>query len=177
MKRRYPTRSRSGRRQAVSARTRGCRAAAPKSALRAARFAPELAPITRVVEARRPRHLPPDKSARDPSTQNSLPSGSPRTIQVCSPCPTSTRVAPKASSRSTSASRSSGRKSRCRRFFVVLGSETGTKRSPGSRSSVGLISNSSGSSFTTTQPSASRHRVRGHAGRAHRRSSAPTRGS
>ena len=35
--------------------------------------------------------------------------------------------------------------------------ETDTKRSPGSRSAVDLISNSSGSSFTTTQPSASRH--------------------
>ena len=80
MKRRYPTRSRSGRRQAVSARTRGCRTAAPKSALRAARFAPELAPITRVVEARRPRHLPParrpaDLCARSAPSLASDPSG------------------------------------------------------------------------------------------------------
>ena len=69
----------------------------------------------------------------------------------------SARVAPSASSRSTSASRSSGRKSRCSRFLEVFCSGTGTNRSPGRRSAAGRISNSSGSSLTTTQPSASRH--------------------
>jgi co-chaperonin GroES (HSP10) len=39
---------------------------------------------------------------RTRSTQNSLPSGSASTVQVWSPCPMSTRVAPRASRRATS---------------------------------------------------------------------------
>jgi hypothetical protein len=50
--------------------------------------------------------------SRELRTQNSLPSGSASTTHDCSPWPTSTRVAPKSTSRFTSASRSSGRKSR-----------------------------------------------------------------
>jgi Tyrosine phosphatase family len=54
---------------------------------------------------------------RGPSTQNSLPSGSASTTHGTSaPWPTSTRVAPWATNRATSASWSSGRKSGCRRF-------------------------------------------------------------
>jgi predicted 3-demethylubiquinone-9 3-methyltransferase (glyoxalase superfamily) len=97
--------------------------------------------------------------ARDPSTQNSLPSGSWRTTHDCSPCPTSARVAPSPRSRSTSASRSSGRKSRCNRFLIVLCSGTSANRSPGRRSGEGRISNSSGSSLTTIHPSASLHQL------------------
>jgi len=46
---------------------------------------------------------------------------------------------------------------RCRRFLVSLGSPTGTKTKPGSRSGAGLISNSSSASNTTTQPRAFAH--------------------
>jgi hypothetical protein len=49
---------------------------------------------------------------RELRTQNSFPSGSASTTHDGSPCPTSTLVAPRASSRLTSASRSPGRKSR-----------------------------------------------------------------
>jgi hypothetical protein len=96
--------------------------------------------------------------------QDSLPSGSARTIHDRSPWPTSTRVAPSASSRSTSASRSPGRKSRCNRFLIVIGSGTETNSSPGRRSAAGRISNSPGSTLTTTMaPSA---RAGGRAGQA-----------
>ena len=77
--------------------------------------------------------LPASAGCRDDSTQNSLPSGSRRTTHVCSPWPTSARVAPRSSRRATAASRSSGRKSRCRRFLSVFGSGTRTNRRPGSR--------------------------------------------
>ena len=50
--------------------------------------------------------------SRELRTQNSLPSGSASTTHDCSPWPTSTRVAPRSTRRFTSASRSSGRKSR-----------------------------------------------------------------
>jgi hypothetical protein len=79
----------------------------------------------------------PAQRSRDPSTQNSLPSGSARTTHDRSPCPTSARVAPSASNRSTSASRLSGRKSRCSRFLIVFSSGTATNRSAGRRSGVG----------------------------------------
>ena len=52
--------------------------------------------------------------------------------QLTSSCPASTRRAPMSSSRSTSASWSSGRKSGWSRFFDVLPSGTGTKSRPGS---------------------------------------------
>ena len=52
-----------------------------------------------------------------------------------------------------------GPKSRCRRFFAVFGSGTSAKSRPGSRSGAGRISYSSGSSLTTTQPSASAHHL------------------
>lgn len=68
---------------------------------------------------------PPAQRERDRSTQNSLPSGSASTIHDRSPCPMSARVAPSASSRSTSTSRSSGRKSRCNRFLLVFDSRDG----------------------------------------------------
>ncbi len=104
-----------------------------------------------------PRRQP---SRREPSTQNSrLPSGSASTTHDCSPCPMSALVAPSESSRSTSRSRSPGRKSRCRRFLAVLRSGTETKSSPGIRVSSGRISNTSGPSSTTTQPSTSRHHL------------------
>ena len=131
--------------------------------------------IARLAE----RPLSPAKERPAPSTQNSLPSGSARTIHDCSPCPTSARVAPTPRSRSTSASRSSGRKSRCNRFLIVFCSETTANRSPGRRSAAGRISNSSGSWLTTIQPSAlplaTNSRARSGPGR--RRSFAPTRGS
>src|SRR5215204_6440638 len=57
--------------------------------------------------------------------QNSLPSGSAITTQVwLVPWPTSTRVAPSPSRRATSVNWCSGRRSRCRRFLLVLGSGT-----------------------------------------------------
>src|SRR4051812_43708388 len=78
----------------------------------------------------------------------------------------STRVAPSPSRRSTSASRSSGRKSKCSRFLTSFDSGTRMKRIPGSRSALARISYSSsspagsslaGPSPASTQPSASRH--------------------
>ena len=89
--------------------------------------------------------------------QNSLPSGSANATHDWSPWPTSAREAPSPSIRSTSIFRSTGRKSKWSRFFTVFGSGTRAKSRPGSRSGAGRISNSSGSSFTTTHPSASCH--------------------
>ena len=73
-------------------------------------------------------------------------------LDLCQP-----EDAPRLSIRSTSLSRSSGRKSRWSRFFTLLGWGTRTKSRPGSRSGAGRISNWSGSSSTTTHPSASSH--------------------
>ena len=71
------------------------------------------------------------------STQNSLPSGSAITTHDSSPfCPISTREAPSDSSRATSASRSSGRRSRCRRFLTCLASGTRRKSRSGIRAVV-----------------------------------------
>jgi len=86
------------------------------------------------VPATRPGALAYQSLRREPSTQNSSSPGSARTIGDCSPWPMSARVAPSDSNRPTSRSRSSGRKSRWRRFLVVLPSGTGTNRSPGVKS-------------------------------------------
>ena len=48
-------------------------------------------------------------------------------------------------------------RSRCNRFLVAFASGTVANSRPGNRSGAGRISNSSGSSLTTTHPSASRH--------------------
>ena len=88
---------------------------------------------------------------RGSSTQNSLPSGSASTTQVSSPWPTSAWVAPRSSRRATSACWSAGRKSRWSRFFTAFRSGTRANSKPGSRSGAARISNSSGSSLTTTQ--------------------------
>jgi DNA-binding transcriptional LysR family regulator len=63
--------------------------------------------------------------------QNSLPSGSASTTQDASPWPMSTRRAPWAISRATSASWSSGLKSRCRRLLDCFASSSRTKSRPG----------------------------------------------
>jgi glycine/D-amino acid oxidase-like deaminating enzyme len=89
--------------------------------------------------------------------QNSLPSGSASTTHDCSPWPMSTCVAPWATRRATSASRSSGRKSRWSRSFTTLGSGTRMNSNPGTCSGVARISNSSESSAKTIQPNASAH--------------------
>src|SRR5690348_2404302 len=109
---------------------------------------PEVADVVDVVEARRGqparvdhhRYNPVEPvlsrsrhGRRDESTQNSLPSGSARTTHDCAPCPTSAWVAPSDTRRSTSASRSPGRKSRWSRFLMVFASGTETKSRPGRR--------------------------------------------
>ncbi|RSS29962.1 hypothetical protein EF906_35420 [Streptomyces sp. WAC08241] len=104
------------------------------------------------------------RSARPRSTQNSFPSGSPRVAQ---PVPSgfrrsSSRVAPRPISRSTSSSRvrSCGWRSRWTRFFTAFGSGTWMKRSeaPGdstsASSSPGLSSSESVESRTRAQKEA-----------------------
>ena len=94
--------------------------------------------------------------------QNSLPSGSAMTTHVTPlPWPISTRVAPRDSSRATSASWSTGRKSRCRRFLMALDSGTRRNNMSGRTPNSGLpgagcsaISSSSPSS-AILQPNAS----------------------
>src|ERR1700712_261900 len=100
----------------------------------------------------------PHQGVRGASTQNSFPSGSASTTHDTSgPWLTLARVAPIASRRAISASWSSGRKSRCRRFFSTFGSSTGTNNRPGSRSGAGRISTSSSEPPTETQPRACCH--------------------
>ena len=98
--------------------------------------------------------------------QNSLPSGSAKTTQLCSPWPMSTRVAPIASARATSACWSSGRRSRCSRFLIVLESGTVKNQSwapPYSGRSLGASTATPASdSATMFQPrNSAHHRARG----------------
>src|SRR4029453_8424356 len=90
------------------------------------------------------------------TTQNSLPSGSARTVQDSAPvCPMSTRRAPSATMRSISASCSpgSGLRSRWRRFLVVLASLTGMKQMPTGAVALAPITTSCSRSERIRQPS------------------------
>ena len=68
-------------------------------------------------------------------------------------------VVPRDSKRSTSAPWSSGRRSKCSRFFPCFSEATGSNRIPGKRSTSARISNSSAVSSTTTHPSAVAHQL------------------
>src|SRR6266568_1624334 len=77
-----------------------------------------------VTAATGPVSRPPGQGA---STQNSLPSGSARTVHETSPWPTSAGVAPRSCRRATRSARWAAdvvARSRCTRFFTVLGSGT-----------------------------------------------------
>ncbi|KOT56183.1 hypothetical protein ADK43_23955 [Streptomyces rimosus subsp. rimosus] len=77
--------------------------------------------------------------------------GSASTTHDTSPCPTSTRRAPRPMIRSTSAAWSSGARSMCRRFLPAFSSGTDRKMMPGRAFSSAAMITSSSSSCTMRQ--------------------------